>query len=147
MQVNLLLIAFLLLIYSVGSFVLFIITSGGWAIFGQLYSVPLFVVTILIPIVGRFFRAGAYIPMESLWTYLKLMVITQIVALLLNVGNSGSGPSYYFYQTIWGRISGDYSGKVSNADITFIITRLAYHGVLIAFTIYIAFIAKRSGNS
>ncbi len=144
MQVNLLLIAFLLLVYSVGSLVLFVITSEGWAIWGQLYSVPLFLVTILIPIVGRFFRASSYIPMELFWTYLKLIVITQIVAILLNEGNSGSGPSYYFDQTIWGRISGDYSGKASNSEIPFIITRLAYHGVLIAFAIYIAFIAKRS---
>ncbi len=144
MQVNLLLIAFLLLVYSVGSLVLFVITSEGWFIFAQLYSVPVFLVTILIPIVGCFFRAGAYIPMELFWTYLKLIVITQIVVLLLNEGGSGSGLSHYFYQTIWGRISGDYSGKASNSEIPFIITRLAYHGVLIAFAIYISFIAKRS---
>jgi len=31
-----------------------------------------------------------------------------------------------------------------DSEIPFIIARLAYHGVLIAFAIYIAFIAKRS---
>ena len=146
MQVNLLLIAFLLLIYSAGSLVLLIVTSRGWVIWAQLYSIPVFLVTVLIPIVGRFFRASSYIPMELFWTYLKLIVITQIVTLLLNVGNSGSGGSEgYFYETIWGKISGDYSGIYNGyiPEIPFI-TRLAYHGVLIAFAIYIAFIAKRS---
>ncbi len=66
MQVNLLLIGFLLLIYSVGSFFLFVITTEGWAIFAEYYSDPLFLVPTLISIVGRFFRAGAYIPMELL---------------------------------------------------------------------------------
>ncbi len=147
MQVNLLLIAFLLLLYSAGSWVLLFITTEGWPALGHVFSAPLFLVPPLIPIVGRFFRASSYIPMELLWTYLKLIVITLIVAILFNVGGSGSTSSYYFYQTIWGRISGDYSGKVSNPNHPFIITRLAYNGVLIAFAIYIAFIAKRSGNS
>ena len=145
MQVNLLLIAFLLLIYSAGSWVLLFITTEGWPALGHIFSAPLFLVSPLIPIVGGFFRASSYIPMELLWTYLKLIVITLIVAILFNVGDSGSSsPSYYFYQTIWGRISGDYSGKVSDSTYPFIITRLAYNGVLIAFAIYIAFIAKRS---
>ena len=146
MQVNLLLIAFLLLIYSAGSWVLLFITTEGWPALIHIFSAPLFVVPTLISIVGRFFRAGAYIPMESLGTYLKLIVITQIVVLLLNVGNSGSGGSGgYFYETIWGRISGDYSGIYNGyiPEIPFI-ARLAYHGVLIAFAIYIAFIAKSS---
>ncbi len=145
MQVNLLLIAFLLLIYSAGNFFLLLITTEGWAIFAEYYSAPLFLVPPLISIVGSFFRAGAYIPMESLWTYLKLMVITQIVVLLFNPGNSGDSPSYYFYKTILARISGDYSGIYNGyiPEIPFI-ARLAYHGVLIAFAIYIAFLAKSS---
>ncbi len=126
MQVNLLLIAFLLLIYSAGSFFLLLITSEGWPALFHIFSAPLFVVPPFISIIGSFFRAGAYMPMELFWTYLKLIVITQIVALLLNEGDSGSSsPSYYFYQTIWGRISGDYSGKVSDFEIPFI-ARLAY---------------------
>ncbi len=146
MQINLLLIIFLLFIYFVGSFVLFVITSEGWSAWVQLlYSISLFLVTILIPIVGRFFRVSAYIPMELFWIYLKLIVITQIVAILFNLGDSGSGsPPYYFYQNIWGRISGDYSGRVSNNYIPFVISRLTYHGVLIAFAVYISFIAKKS---
>ncbi|MBO1347270.1 MAG: hypothetical protein EBE86_007670 [Hormoscilla sp. GUM202] len=145
MQVNLLLIVFLLLIYFICSSVVFVITSQGWNILVQTsFSIILFFLTILILIVGRFFRADTYIPMELFWTYLKLIVITQIVTILFNPGDSGSGSSsYYFYQTIWGKISGDYSGTAPNNDIPFI-TRLAYHGVLIAFAIYIAFIAKRS---
>ncbi len=142
MQVNLLLIAFLLLIYSVASFVLFVITSEGWAIWGQLYSVPLFLVTILIPIVGRFFRASAYIPMELFWTYLKLIVITLIVVILFNLGGSTSGGRVgYFYETILAGKPGQYgflSKTGCDSDIPFIIARLAYHGVLIAFAIYIA---------
>ncbi len=145
MQINLSLIIFLLLIYFICSSVIFFITSQGWNIWVQTsFSVILFLITLLIPIVGRFFRASSYIPMELFWTYLKLIVITQIVAVLFNPGDSGSGSSsYYFYQTIWVKISGDYSGTAPNNDISFI-TRLAYHGVLIAFTIYIAFIAKKS---
>ena len=147
MQVNLLLIAFLLLVYSVGSVFLLVITSGGWFIFVQLYSVSVFLVTILIPIVGRFFRASAYIPMELFWTYLKLIVITQIVVILFNVGGSTSGGrGGYFYETILVGKPGQY-GFLSNQDISqipFIIARLVYHGVLIAFAVYIAFIAKKS---
>ncbi|MBO1347266.1 MAG: hypothetical protein EBE86_007650 [Hormoscilla sp. GUM202] len=148
MQVNLLLIAFLLLIYSAGNWVLLLFTSEGWAALVQIYSAPLFVVPTLIPIVGCFFRAGAYIPMELLWTYLKLMVITLIVAILFNVGDNGDGGSGgYYYQTILEGEPGRYGnlGSISNSnDSPLIIARLAYHGVLIAFAIYIAFIAKRS---
>ena len=147
MQVNLLLIAFLLLIYSAGSWVLLVITSQGWAIFVEYYSIPLFLVPPLIPIVGSFFRTGAYIPMESLWTYLKLIVITLIFVILFNGGSPTSGGrGGYFYETILVGKPGEY-GAISNgcdSDIPFLIARLAYHGVLIAFAIYIAFIAKRS---
>jgi len=101
MQVNLLLIAFLLLIYSAGSFFLLLIASEGWPALFHIFSAPLFLVPPLISIVGSFFRASAYIPMELLWTYLKLIVITLIVAILFNLGGSTSGPiSGYFYETI-----------------------------------------------
>ncbi len=147
MQVNLFLIAFLLLVYSVGSFFLLVITTEGWAIFAEYYSAPLFLVPPLIPIVGRFFRASAYIPMESLWTYLKLIVITLIFVILFNVGSPTSGGiGGYFYETILAGKPGQY-GFLSNRDISqipFIIARLVYHGVLIAFAVYIAFIAKKS---
>ncbi len=147
MQVNLLLIAFLLLIYSAGSWVLLFITTEGWPALIHIFSAPLFVVPTLIPIVGRFFRARAYIPMESLGTYLKLIVITLIFVVLFNWGGSTSGGrGGYFYETILAGKPGQY-GFLSNRDIPlipFIITRLAYHGVLLVFAIYIAFIAKRS---
>ncbi len=147
MQVNLLLIAFLLLIYSIGSFILLVITSKGWAILVEYYSAPLFLVPSLILLVGSFFRAGAYTPMESLWTTIKLMVITLIVVILFNPGdNADNGGGGYFYETILAGKPGDYYAISNGCDseIPFIIARLAYHGVLIAFAIYIAFIAKRS---
>jgi len=146
MQVNLLLIAFLLLIYSVGSFVLLFITSQGWPVLAQIYSAPLFLVPTFISIVGRFFRAGAYIPMELLWTYLKLIVITLIVVILFNLGGCGdAGRGGYFYETILAGKPGRYCALDHwSTSSLFVIARLAYHGVLIAFAIYIAFIAKRS---
>ncbi|MBO1347262.1 MAG: hypothetical protein EBE86_007630 [Hormoscilla sp. GUM202] len=151
MQVNLLLIGFLLPIYSAGSWVLLLITTEGWPALSHIFSAPLFVVPPLIPIVGCFFRVGAYIPMELLWTYLKLIVITLIFAILFNVGGSTSGGrGGYFYETILAGKPGQYgflSKTGCDSDIPLIIARLAYHGVLIAFAIYIAFIAKRSGNS
>ncbi len=151
MQVNLLLIAFLLLIYSTGNWVLLLFASEGWSALIHIYSTPLFLVPPLIPLIGCFFRAGAYIPMESLWTYLKLMVITLIVAILFNVGDNGDGAKGgYFYETILAGKPGRYGnlGYIGNVNYSFFfIARLAYHGVLIAFAIYIAFIAKRSGNS
>ncbi len=147
MQVNLFLIAFLLLIYSAGSFFLLLITSEGWPALFHIFSAPLFLVPPLILLVSSFFIVSAYIPMESLWTYLKLMVITLIVVILFNLGGSTSGGgSGYFYETILAGKPGRY-GFLSNQDISqipFIIARLAYHGVLIAFAIYIAFIAKKS---
>ncbi len=148
MQVNLLLIAFLLLIYSAGSFFLLLITSEGWPALFHIFSTPLFLVPPLILLVSSFFIVSAYIPMESLWTYLKLMVITLIVVILFNLGGSTSGGgSGYFYETILAGEPGQY-GSLSktgcDSDIPFVIARLAYHGVLIAFAIYIAFIAKRS---
>ena len=148
MQVNLLLIAFLLLIYSAGSWVLLFITSEGWAGLVQIYSAPLFLVPPLIPLIGCFFRASAYIPMELLWTYLKLIVITLIFVILFNLGDNGDGANGgYFYETILAGKPGKYGslGYVLNSNYSlFFIARLAYHGVLIAFAIYIAFIAKRS---
>ncbi len=148
MQINLLLIGFLLLIYSAGSWVLLFITSEGWSGLGHIYSAPLFVVPTLIPIIGSFFRASSYIPMESLWTYLKLMVITLILAILFNLGDNGDGGSGgYYYQTILAGTPGRYGnlGYILNSNTSlFFIARLAYHGVLIAFAIYIAFIAKKS---
>ncbi len=148
MQVNLFLIAFLLLVYSVGSFFLLVITTEGWAIFAEYYSAPLFLVPPLILLVSSFFRASAYIPMELFWTYLKLIVITLIVVILFNMGGSTSGGRVgYFYETILAGKPGQY-GFLSKTGwdsyIPFIIARLAYHGVLIAFAVYIAFIAKKS---
>ena len=146
MQINLLLIGFLLLIYSAGSWVLLFITSQGWPVLAQIYSGPLFLVPPLIPIVGSFFRAGAYIPMESLGTYLKLIVITFIFVILFNLGGCGdTGRGGYFYETILAGKPGRYCALDHwSTSSLFVITRLAYHGVLIAFAIYIAFIAKKS---
>lgn len=85
--------------------------------------------------------------MELLWTYLKLMVITLIVAILFNVGDCGdTSGGGYFYETILAGKPGNYGaiGDGPNSTSLFLIARLAYHGVLIAFAIYIALIAKRS---
>ncbi len=148
MQINLLLIGFLLLTYSAGSWVLLLFASEGWSAFIHIFSAPLFLVPPLIFIVGRFFRASSYVPMELLWTYLKLIVITLIFAILFNVGDDGDGGSGgYYYQTILAGRPGRYGslGYIGNLNYSlFFITRLVYHGVLIAFAIYIAFIAKKS---
>ena len=56
--------------------------------------------------------------MELLWTYLKLIVITLIFALLLNVGNSGSGPCNGPYD-LDGRVEGNQEPQPLNSVAKF----------------------------